>query len=314
MADTLVDGRGRKIDYLRVSVTEACDFQCRYCGGGIAADLLPLPVLARLVRLFSEMDISHVRITGGEPLLREGVVPFVRSVRSMDGIRAVTMTTNGSHLASMARSLKENGLSSLNVSLDATDPALFRFLSGGGDGDVVIQGIDAALSEGLPVKLNCVPLAESWKEQASQVYQFAASRNIPVRFIELMPFGPASRLHGVSVTTVASYLEEICGPSSPLSPVGYGPAWYRNYQGVTVGFIGALSHQFCQDCNRVRLRGDGKLQLCLDQKPVMDCSALLDLPDDRVREMLRHQVEQKPECHHFGEGHGGRVPLGWIGG
>ena len=315
MDGTLVDAYGRKIDYLRVSVTEACDFHCLYCGGESAVRPLPLDDLARLVAVSLSCGIRHVRITGGEPLLRDGVVPFIRRIRGMDGIETITMTTNGSHLGTYAKELGTIPLSGVNVSLDATDPALFARLSGGGNVDAVVDGIDLLLEAGIPVKLNCVPLSPYWKEQTEQTYRFAASRHVPLRFIELMPFGPASSLGGVPVERIASFLSETYGESEiSRMALGDGPADYRCYHGISVGFIGALTHRFCGRCNRIRLLCDGKLKLCLDQDPAVDLAPLLSGSDEMLQKTLRTAVLRKQEHHHFGDGSKMREPLGCIGG
>lgn len=311
----LVDAFGRTIDYLRVSVTEECDYHCLYCGGGKRTPLLPLPDLLRLVSVFSSCGIRHVRITGGEPLLRDGVIPLIRGIRAIPGIETVTLTTNGSHLGQWASQLGAIPVSGVNVSMDATDRVLFARLSGGGDVEPVIRGIDAALGAGIPVKVNCVPLAGIWKEQVEQLYQFALSRKIPLRFIELMPFGGASSLEGVDVARVASYLEQAHGKRDTQEEVfGDGPATYWYYGGVAVGFIGALSHQFCSQCNRIRLLSDGNLKLCLDQAATIDLSTLIHPDDEALIASIRSALQEKQEHHHFADGEGIRPSLALIGG
>lgn len=315
MDGMLVDAFDRTIDYLRVSVTEACDYHCLYCGGGKTTTLLPLSQLLHLVSTFSSCGIRHVRVTGGEPLLREGVVPFIRDVGALKGIETVTLTTNGSHLGAWAHELGSIPITGVNVSLDATDRALFAHLSGGGDVETVIRGIDAALEAGIPVKLNCVPLATVWKEQAAQLFAFASSRGIPLRFIELMPFGSAASLQAVDVEVIASFLEESHAKAEVYGAAfGDGPAEYRYYDGVAIGFIGAVSHRFCGNCNRIRLLSDGSLKLCLDQAPTLNLAALIREGDDVLKTAIRTVIREKQEHHHFGEAAGVRPSLGLIGG
>lgn len=314
MAALLVDGYRRTINYLRVSVTNACDFHCVYCDPQGDSCVLPLESLVRLVKVAALCGITHVRVTGGEPLIRKGIVGFVREIHALEGIKSVSITTNGSRLASVAGEFAGIPVSDINVSLDAVKEPLFRRLSGGVRPDATVRGIDAAVEAGIPVKLNCVPLADCWKEQAEQTYAFAKARGIPVRFIELMPFGPANRLSGVPVAEVSAYLESLYGPSQETGNPGNGPATYRLYDGVVVGTIGPLSRRFCSTCNRVRLLCDGRLKLCLDQNPSVDFSQMLGQSDEELREVMVSAIKEKQKQHAFGRKDENRVALGDIGG
>lgn len=181
--------------------------------------------------------------------------------------------------------------------------------------EAVIRGIDASLEAGIPVKLNCVPLNGVWKEQAEQLFRFASSRTIPLRFIELMPFGAASSLGAVDVQMIASFLEEThTREEVDGEAFGDGPAEYRYYDGVAVGFIGAVSSRFCGSCNRIRLLSDGSLKLCLDQAPTLDLASLIAQGDDVLTAAIYSVIQEKQEHHHFDEEAEVRPSLGVIGG
>ena len=302
MKPSLTDRSGRVLDYLRVSVTDACNYRCLYCGPGQTHGSLSLEQMLRICTIFHRLGVDTIRITGGEPLVHPSVVEFVASLSQM-GISNLTMTTNASLLAPTANALRKAGLQGVNVSLDATEDILFSELSGGFSPHPVVKGIEKALEVGLSVKLNCVPLRNTYQEQVRQVMEFAYSHAIPVRFIELMPIGTHPSLHGVSISDVTSFLTNEYGVSnaSLRSDSGKGPASYRNFAGVEVGLIGALTNCFCSSCNRLRLTSNGMLRSCLYHEDSLDLHTLLEQEktDEEIQILIRRFVYKKPLRHDF---------------
>jgi len=301
MKHSMVDRTGRIIDYLRVSVTDACNYRCTYCGPGKTHGSRSLEQMLHLCSILQPLGVDTIRITGGEPLMFPSIAVFVTGLSEM-GIQKLTMTTNASHLASHAGALKKAGLHGINASLDATDSSLFSTLSGGFSPGPTLDGIQKALDIGLAVKLNCVLLREHYHQQVEQVMEFAAFHAIPVRFIELMPIGAQTSLQGVPTAELLAFLTEKYGiaQTSYLSH-GKGPAEYMNFAGVEVGVIGALSRCFCSGCNRLRLTSNGVLRSCLYHSDNLDVYALLEQgkTEEEIQQMIRQFVYEKPLRHDF---------------
>jgi GTP 3',8-cyclase len=275
--DGVVRGRAAS---LRVSVTERCDLRCRYCRTGrerLPADRA-LPALSRLAVAASwavrRLGVTRIKVTGGEPLLRPGVVGFVRDISADEGVDEVSMTTNGTRLAVLAADLASAGLSRVNVSLDTLDPARFRDLTRGGSLERVTAGIDAALAAGLaPVKLNAVLRRSSFEVDVPVLLEFASQKGLEVRFIELMRTGPAAAFAGAEFVS-SREVRELLGLEGALEPAGTeaGPArrlrvlfWGTE---VVTGWIEPVSHSFCGGCRRLRLDPRGDLRRCLmDPEP-----------------------------------------------
>jgi cyclic pyranopterin phosphate synthase len=284
----LVDAQGRAYTYLRLSVTDRCDFACVYCmppGGeddhAERPELLSFEEIARLTRVLAGHGIARVRFTGGEPLVRRDVVRLVELVQRESGITKLVMTTNGSRLAELAAPLRAAGLAGVNVSLDTLDPGRFHEITRGGELRRVLAGVHAALAAGLEVKLNAVVLGGVNEGDAGALVDWAWERGITPRFIELMPLGEAAKLPAARFVSQAE-LVSLLGPRLSREPVeavpGQGPARYlaaADGSGRRVGFITAVSNEFCGSCNRVRVTARGDLRSCLASRRALSLRDLL---------------------------------------
>ena len=274
------NGRGadartrRTVDYLRLSVTDRCNFRCVYCmpPEGVEFrphdEILSYEDMAFFVSVAVEVGISKVRLTGGEPLVRRGLADLVRMLRAIDGVEDVSLTTNGTLLPRFAAELKAAGLSRVNISLDSLDPERYRLLSRGGDLGRALAGVQAALDHDLqPVKINAVMLPELLGELEAFV-ALTRDRPLHVRFIEWMPVGSCGPRTDAEMLSRAELTAALAGLGDLVDvepPRGFGPAEYSRLAGHrgTLGFISSVSGHFCDDCNRLRLTADGKLRSCL---------------------------------------------------
>lgn len=276
----LVDRLGRKIDTLRLSVTDLCNLRCRYCipADGILkmrhSEILTFEEIVRLVRILSRLGVRRVRLTGGEPLVRRGIVDLLRCLKGILGIQEVLLTTNGLLLKPLAEGLKEAGLERINIHLDTLDAEKFYRITRGGDLSAVFEGIEEARRVGFhPIKVNMV-LQKGFNDgEVEELVRFAAERDLIPRFIELMPIGEArTRISSfIPAAEIRRRLEVGAYGHTPLrlDPVedrlGTGPAvYYRVAElGTVVGFISPVSQPFCEGCNRIRISADGRFQDCL---------------------------------------------------
>lgn len=323
------DDFGRTIDYLRISLTDRCNYRCIYCmpEEGVVPlrheDILRIEEIERVVRVAARLGVKSVRLTGGEPLVRKGVVDLVREVVATPGIENVSLTTNGVLLPRMAADLKEAGLSRVNISLDTLDAAQFRMITRRGQLHETIDGIEAALAAGFdPVKINAVTVRQLHQD----FFAFARlsyDRPLHVRFIEYMPVGESSGCDGcgwgpedvVSSEETFAAINEAARANGvaglvPVDgadrPIGWGPARYFAFPGAkgTVGFISPLSRHFCSECNRLRLTADGKLRPCLfsdveyDVRAALRCGGTDEEIDDAVEAVYRQALGRKPDEHH----------------
>lgn len=305
MKDTL----NRNIDYLRISVTDRCDLRCVYCmpEDGVApmahGDILSYEEILRLARIFASLGVRKIRLTGGEPLVRRDLYTLVQRLKAIDGIESVFITTNGMLLADQLPALTEAGLDGVNISIDAVNEALFKKITRRSGVDKVIYSIGAALSyPGLSVKLNCVPTALNERQLVSMAHKFVRNSRISLRFIELMPVGLGKNQVGKSEAEVRALLEDAFGAMTPLPPSpGSGPCRYYSLPGFTgkIGFISAMSHNFCSGCNRVRLTAGGFLKTCLQYDRGVALKPLLGESDGHIRDVILNTVAEKPEAHHF---------------
>ncbi|MBN1322067.1 MAG: GTP 3',8-cyclase MoaA [Thermoleophilia bacterium] len=301
---------GQVVDYLRLSVTDRCNYRCVYCmpPEGVPfiphEDILSYEDMVFFVQVSAEMGISKVRVTGGEPLVRKGLADLIGLIRAVPGIHGISLTTNGVLLPRFAKKLKAAGLDRVNISLDSLDPERYRFLTRGGSLEAVLAGVEAALHHSLdPVKLNVVMMPEILSEIADFVH-LTRDRPLHVRFIEWMPVGGCGpRSPGDSVTK-AEVMEALgrlgaqgLGVLEPVdSPGGWGPAHYYRFpehQG-TLGFIGSVSDHFCRECNRLRLTADGRLKNCLFSSDEIDVKGAVQARDrDTVLALIRESLEAK---------------------
>ena len=318
------DGHGRTIDYLRISLTDRCNFRCIYCmpEDGVHMmshdEILRIEEFETIARVAARIGIRSVRLTGGEPLVRKGVVGLVRSLANMDGIGNVSMTTNGVLLPRMADELKEAGLSRVNISLDTLDPEQFKQITRLGTIDTTLAGIEAALRVGFnPVKINAVTV-RSLNQDFLAFAKLSLDRPLHVRFIEYMPVGESSGSDGtgwgkadvipseelldiINERAAAEGLPALEPLDGEHKPLGWGPARYFAFPGAqgTVGFISPLSRHFCSECNRLRLTADGKLRPCLFSDREVDVrAALRDGGEDAVYDCFLQALELKPDEHH----------------
>ncbi len=320
-----VDGLGRNIDYLRISVTDKCNFRCLYCmpDEGVPllqhCDILTIEEIARFVRIGAEGGIKHIRITGGEPLVRKGIIDLIREIKQIPGIESIAMTTNAFGLAPVAQDFKDAGLDRINISLDTLDPEQFKYLTRRGTIDQVIEGIEASLAVGFdPVKINSVVI-RALNQDFLGFAKLTMDKPLHVRFIEFMPVGhqsgindtgwnetdviPSDELRNIiSDRAEAAGLGRLEAVDKDGKPAGNGPASYYKLPGAqgTIGFISSLSNHFCSTCNRLRLTADGYLRPCLfsdDEYCVRE--ALRYGSDDDVKGVLANALEHKPDSHHY---------------
>jgi cyclic pyranopterin phosphate synthase len=311
----LVDSFGRHIDYLRVSVTEHCNYHCFYCRPGCDPNpgnrrcFLDNDEMVRLIRLFTELGVSKVRITGGEPLLRYKLVELVTMLECLPGLSDISLSTNGHLLEAVAAPLQQAGVCRVNISLDSIDPENFSYITRGGDLDRVIRGIEAAQAASMsPVKINMVVMKDVNDHEIEAMLDFAMMRGLDLRFIETMPVGEAGLAvmdHYYPGSQVLERVREHFG--SQLIPIkggkGAGPArYYQVAEGpVRIGIISALSRHFCSGCNRVRLTARGDLVLCLGHENHISLRGGLrdGRSDTELKQDILAAIASKPERHDF---------------
>lgn len=310
----LVDPFDRPITYLRVSVTDRCDFRCKYCMSENMTflpkrDLLTLEELDHVCSTFISLGVRKIRITGGEPLVRRGIMGFFGGLTRHlgSGLDELTVTTNGSQLARFAKNLHGVGVRRINVSLDTLDTARFAEITRWGRLPQVLAGIDAAREAGLRVKINTVALKGFNDDELLKLVEWCHGRDMDLTFIEVMPMGDIgneSRLGSyLSLREVRSKLEEEYTLVDSTETTG-GPARYVRLAetGQKVGFITPLSHNFCESCNRVRLTCTGELFMCLGQEDKADLKSVMRAsPGERdpLVQAIREAIERKPRGHDF---------------
>jgi cyclic pyranopterin phosphate synthase len=309
----LIDRYGRQVTYVRISVTDRCDFRCVYCMDDDTtfvprAQLLTLEEIATIARAFTELGITKIRITGGEPLVRRNVMSLLHELGRLPGLHELVLTTNGSQLARLAGDLKAAGVKRINISLDTLQPERFRRITRYGDLDVVLAGIDAALSAGFErIKLNAVILKHRNHDEIIDLVRFAAGRGMDISFIEEMPLGVIGdhdRAEAYySSDQVRADLEQVF-TLIPTTETTGGPSRYFRVAetGTRVGFISPHSHNFCASCNRVRLTCEGLLLLCLGQEHSADLRHVVRAHPgdmDRLKQAIRDSMQIKPKGHEF---------------
>ncbi len=308
----IIDPFGRRIHYVRLSVTDRCNFRCVYCmpeeGVEFTArsELMTFEEIERLGRVLSEMGVDRIRLTGGEPTVRRDILELVSRLGALPLLRDLAMTTNGWNLAKIGPALKEAGLTRLNISIDTLDRERFISLARVDRLDDVLAGIEAVVAlDWLPLKLNVVVCEGLNELEVTAFVERFAHLPVTVRFIEYMPFGE-SRFSLVPWSRTRERLEKRFELLPVQGPQGSGPANYWSVAGtqVTVGAIGALSRQFCEACNRVRITSDGRLKNCLAYEPQM--VSVRDVmrnggSDDDLELTIRAGILRKPIAHITGE-------------
>lgn len=320
------DSFGRRIDYLRISLTDRCNLRCVYCmpEEGVRwrshEEILTFEEIERFSAIAVEEGISKIRLTGGEPLVRRGVVDHVRRLKSLTGLDEIALTTNGTLLSRYAEPLAEAGLSRVNISLDSLDEEVYSRITRGGRLKDALAGMDAALAVGMgPVKVNTV-VVRSLNQDLFAFARMTLTRPLHVRFIEYMPIGEADAgcggpeagwkkssfmsadeiLEVVSSAGARAGFGELLPVSKDEAPGGWGPARYYEFAGAagTVCVISPLSHHFCGECNRLRLTADGRVRPCLFCDEELDARAVLRMgSEEDVREVIRAALRCKPEGH-----------------
>ncbi len=300
----------RKIEYMRISITDRCNLRCEYCMPNQGIEWIPqeqiltYEELLRVMRISTSIGFKRFRITGGEPLVRAGVLNFLQEASQIPGVEDLMLTTNGILLGEMAQGLKDAGVDRVNISLDTFDEDKFRQITRGGEIKKVLKGIEESLKVGLdPVKVNVVVVRGFNSHELPRFMELARDYPLHVRFIELMPIGISSDKRSEFVS-----IDEMKGTLGleglrPTKVRGGGPAEYITSDGFkgSIGFISALSKHFCSTCNRVRLTPDGKLRPCLHSPKETNLREILrsGKSDEEVKEILTQVIKEKPAEHHM---------------
>lgn len=306
----LRDNYERVIDYMRISITDRCNLRCVYCmpQKGVRLfehkEILAYEEIVRIVGIAACLGVKKIRITGGEPLVRKNILHLISSLNDINGIEDISLTTNGILLEKYARGLAESGLNRINISLDSLRPDRYKEMTRGGDIRSVMNGIDAAEEAGLlPVKINVVPIRNLNNDEIPDFARMTLTTPRHVRFIEFMPIGARDLWNDeryIPTDEIREAAEKI-GPLIPVRLRKRGPAKYFRFDGApgVIGFISALTHHFCGDCNRLRLTADGKLRPCLFSETEIDLKPALrkQSSDNEIERLLRLAIEVKPEGH-----------------
>ncbi len=315
LPNVLIDRFQRRVDYVRISVTDRCDFRCVYC---MAEDMtfapkqqvLTLGEIQEVARAFVELGVHKIRLTGGEPLIRNNILALIEPLGQLPGLDQLAITTNGSQLHRMASDLRHHGVHRINISLDSLQPRRFHQLTRHGNLSQVIAGIDAAIDAGFEqIRLNAVILKGRNEDEVLDLVNFAYQRNIDIAFIEEMPLGLIDD-HDRALSFCSSQeLRDIISRQYTLEPLGdpksaAGPARYFSTSGgpTQIGFISPHSHNFCHLCNRVRVTAEGQLLLCLGNEHSVDLRRVIRSNDytlDALKRTIIEAMSIKPESHHF---------------
>lgn len=308
----LTDQFGRQVNYIRLSITDRCDFRCQYC---MAEDMTFLPrneVLsleecARLVKIFVRLGVKKVRITGGEPLVRKNALWLFEEIGALKGLSELVLTTNGSQLEKQAQQLKQAGVKRINISLDSLNAACFKTITRTGELSKVLAGIDQAIKVGFEgIKLNTVLMRGINDNEADHLVEFAIAKNIDISFIEEMPLGVVNHARDHTFVSNSETLQHLQNKHlllpSTLSTGGPARYWMVSGSQTKIGFISPHSHNFCESCNRVRITCKGELYLCLGQEDKIDLMpSLREFPNDDtpVIQAILASMTIKPKGHDF---------------
>jgi GTP 3',8-cyclase len=308
----LVDQFGRTVDYIRLSITDRCDFRCVYCMSENMQflprdEVLSLEECARLVKIFVSLGVTKVRITGGEPLVRKNALWLFEEIGQLKDLSELVLTTNGSQLESQAAALKKAGVKRINISIDSLKPERFKKITRTGDLNKVLTGLQASIDAGFEgIKINTVLMRGSNDDEAADLVQFAINQKIDISFIEEMPLGEVDHTREstfVSNVETLKTLQNQYALTPSLETTG-GPAryWQVANSNTKIGFISPHSHNFCESCNRVRITCKGELYLCLGQTDKIDLMPLLrNYPDDDapIITAIIGSMQVKPKGHDF---------------
>jgi len=312
-SDSLIDAFGRQIDYVRLSVTDRCDFRCTYCMAEEMTflprqEILSLEELERIARIFVHLGVKKLRITGGEPLIRRGVDRLFTGLYNLPGLQELALTTNGSQLVNRAQHLRDSGVMSINISLDTLDPAKFKAITRTGELSTVLAGIRTAVGVGFDrIRLNAVILQGQNDDEIIALTEYALSLGINIAFIEEMPLGQVNAagkpLEFVSSDDIHRCLADHFKLQAEPPPEQAGPARYWRIAGsdTRIGLISPHSNNFCSSCNRLRVTAEGRLLLCLGNEHSISLRDHLrdGESDEMLADRIRQALNQKPERHVF---------------
>lgn len=307
----MLDKLNRKIDYLRISVIDRCNLRCVYCmpEEGIESiphdEILTYDEILRICEIVSELGIRKIKITGGEPLVRKDIVNLIRDIKNIDKIEQVTLTTNGILLHEMLDDLYDAGIDAINISLDTLNKDNFKKITRRDGLEKVLMSIDKAYDLGIRVKINCLAIRDFNLRELVEIASFAKDREIDVRFIELMPIGFGKKYTQIDNDEILSILESRFGTFEIVTEKrGNGPAKYYRNQNMKgcIGFISAISHEFCESCNRIRLTSSGFLKLCLHYNKGIDLKEPIrnGISDEDLKKLIHNTIWNKPISHKFG--------------
>ena len=296
------DSFSREIDYLRISVTDLCNLRCLYCmpEKGVEkfshSQIISPERIKEIVETSTKLGIKKVRLTGGEPLVRKGIIEIVKKIKEVTEIEEICLTTNGVYLKHMAKDLFDAGVDRLNISLDTLDEQKYHYMTRGGHLDDVIEGIKEAQKVGFKnTKINCVLIGGFNDDEIGKFAEFAEKYSVIVRFIELMPIGESKQLNKNSFVSNDIILQKL--PSLKFVS-GDGVCSYYQLGEATIGLISPMSHKFCETCSRIRLTSDGKIKPCLHSKEEIDLNGL---SGDDLLNKIRQSILIKPKEHHLKE-------------
>ncbi|MGR9072407.1 MAG: GTP 3',8-cyclase MoaA [Gammaproteobacteria bacterium] len=310
---SLIDRFGRRVNYLRISITDRCDFRCVYCMAEEMtflprAQILTLEEIHALAGAFTRLGVTKIRITGGEPLVRKGALDLLKNIGKLEGLHELVLTTNGSKLNSTAFELKAAGVKRINVSLDSLNPERFRALTRTGDLAQVLEGIQTARKAGFErLKINAVVLKNRNHDEVSNLVRYAVDNEIDISFIEEMPLGLISEHNREEAYYPSSCIKADLAKEFELVPIPEttgGPSRYYRVAGTSsrVGFISPHSENFCASCNRVRLTAEGRLLLCLGNEHSVDLKRVIRAnpgDSDALKRAIVAAMQIKPERHEF---------------
>ena len=311
----MLDKLNRKIDYLRISVIDRCNLRCVYCmpEEGVESipheEILTYDEILRICETVSQLGIKKIKITGGEPLVRKEIVNLIRDIKNLDKIEQVTLTTNGILLYDMLDDLYDAGIDAINISLDTLKEDNFKQITRRDGLEKVLMAIDKAYNLGIRVKINCLAIRDFNINELADIANFAKDREIDVRFIELMPIGFGKKYTQIDNDEILSILESNFGTFEPVTEKrGNGPAKYYKNKDMKgcIGFISAISHEFCESCNRIRLTSNGFLKLCLHYNKGIDLKAPIrsGISDEDLKVLIHDTIWNKPLSHKFGHTNG----------
>lgn len=306
------DKTGRKIDYLRLSITDRCNLRCTYCMGNKNIQFLPKEEILtpdeikKIVEVFTQLGINKIRITGGEPLVRRNFQEIIRKIRSAEKIKEISITTNGIDLEKHLEFLKEMNITSINISIDSLNPVLYSEMTGGGDLNKVLNSIKKAMALNFTrIKINTVVIKGKNDNEIMDLVELAEKYPLDIRFIELMPIGVGKEYERISNDEIIKLISQRRTLVKSNEKIGSGPAVYYKTEKSkgNIGFINPISHNFCESCNRIRITPEGFLKLCLHSKEGIDLKKLVrsNYKTKNLRETIKEAIGEKPLKHRMDE-------------